>query len=80
LSKGEINFVLLTSSNIARAFAAALDDKSREMIQSGRTKIVSISPVTSAVVRELGWSVAAEAREFTTEGVGQSLLELARVK
>ncbi|HEV2949677.1 MAG TPA: uroporphyrinogen-III C-methyltransferase [Gemmataceae bacterium] len=80
LSKGEIDYVLLTSSNIARAFAAALNDKARETIQSGHTKIVSISPVTSAAVRELGWSVAAEAREFSTKGVVQSLLELARAK
>ena len=80
LSKGEIDYVLLTSSNIARAFAAALDDQAREMIQSGRTKIVSISPVTSAAVRELGWSVAAEACEFNAEGVVQSLLELAQAK
>jgi uroporphyrinogen III methyltransferase/synthase len=77
LSK-EIDYVLLTSSNIARAFAAALNEKAREMIHTGRTKIVSISPVTSAAVRELGWNVAAEALEFTTQGVVQSLLKLAR--
>src|SRR5207247_1598299 len=30
LGRGEIDYVLLTSSNIARAFAAALDPKGRE--------------------------------------------------
>src|SRR5206468_5464380 len=60
LSRGEIDYVLLTSSNIARAFAAALDPKDREMIQAGRVKLVSISPVTSAAMREVGLPVAAE--------------------
>jgi uroporphyrinogen III methyltransferase/synthase len=76
LTNGEIDYILLTSSNIARAFAAALNDKAQEMIQTTRTKIVSISPVTSAAVLDLGWSVAAEAREFTTEGIVKALLEL----
>jgi uroporphyrinogen III methyltransferase/synthase len=78
LSRGEIDFVLVTSSNIARALAADLNDPAREMILKGRTKIVSISPVTSAAIRELGWPVAAEAREFTTHGVVEALLEMKR--
>jgi uroporphyrinogen III methyltransferase/synthase len=78
LSRGEIDFVLVTSSNIARALAADLNDQAREMILTGRTKIVSISPVTSAASRELGWPVAAEAREFTTHGVVEALLEMKR--
>lgn len=78
VSRGEMDFILLTSSNIARALAADFDEKAREMIQSGRTRIVSISPITSATIRELGWVVGAEAREFTAAGVVQALLELAR--
>ncbi len=78
LGRGEIDFILVTSSNIARSFAGALDEESRRMIESGRTRIVSISPVTTAAVQELGFSVAKEAVEFTSEGVVEALLELAR--
>ena len=77
LSGGEIDYVLLTSSNIARAFAAALDSKGREAIQTGRTRLISISPVTSAAVREVGLPVAAEAKEYTSAGVVNALLRLA---
>jgi uroporphyrinogen-III synthase len=35
---------------------------------------VSISPITSATLRELGLEPAAEAREYTMEGVAQALL------
>jgi uroporphyrinogen III methyltransferase/synthase len=77
LSRGEIDYVLLTSSNIARAFAAALDPKSREMIQTGRSGLISISPVTSATIRELALPVAAEAKEATTAGLVGALVKLA---
>jgi len=77
LSRGEIDHVLLTSSNIARAFAAALDPKDREMIQAGRVQLVSISPVTSAAMLEVDLPVAAEAKEYTSAGVVEALVKLA---
>ena len=78
LGRGEINYVTVTSSNIARALARALDLKCRDAINSGRVKLVSISPVTSAVLRELGLPVAAEATTFTAEGVIEALIRLAK--
>jgi uroporphyrinogen III methyltransferase/synthase len=69
LNEGEIDAVLLTSSNIARAVVAALDPAGKGHICAGRTALVSISPRTSAAIRELGLPVAAEASEYTTEGV-----------
>jgi uroporphyrinogen III methyltransferase/synthase len=77
LRKGEVDYVLLTSSNIARALARLLDEPVRQWITTGHTKVLSISPVTSAVIRELGWPVAAEAREYTMAGVLQALVGLA---
>jgi uroporphyrinogen-III synthase len=41
-------------------------------------RLVTISAVTSAAVRELGLPVAAEAREATAEGVVQALIGAAR--
>jgi uroporphyrinogen III methyltransferase/synthase len=77
LRQGEIDFVLLSSSNIARALARLLDAIGRAPLLEGRTKIVSISPITSAAIGDLGWPVAAEAREYTMEGLLHALIELA---
>jgi uroporphyrinogen III methyltransferase/synthase len=77
LRTGEIEYVTLTSSNIARALLGALDAASRQAIEAGKVKLVTISPVTSGAVRQLGLPVAAEAAEYTTAGVVDALLALA---
>jgi uroporphyrinogen III methyltransferase/synthase len=76
LRNGDVDFVLLTSSNIARALARLLDAECQARMRSGKTHIVSISPVTSAAVRALGWPVAAEARVYTVAGVVEALVAL----
>jgi uroporphyrinogen III methyltransferase/synthase len=76
LRRGEMDYVTLTSSNIARAFLRSIDEPTRARIQSGQLKLVTISPVTSAAVRELGMPVAAEAKVFTAEGVVKALVAL----
>jgi uroporphyrinogen III methyltransferase/synthase len=77
LRGGEVDFIMLTSSNIARALFNALDETVLAHIRSGRTKIISISPVTSSTVRELGLPIAAEAEEYTAEGLVKELIKLA---
>lgn len=77
LRRGEIDYVTLTSSNIARAFIHCLDEVSRARLQAGDFKLVTISSITSAEVRRLGMPVAAEASTATRDGVVQALLELA---
>jgi uroporphyrinogen III methyltransferase/synthase len=69
IRQGRIDFITLTSSNIARALVHSLDDGALAALRDGRVELVSISPVTSAVIRELGLPVAAEAKEYTTAGV-----------
>ncbi len=63
LRDGHVDWVTVTSSAIARSlwslFGAELQ----------RTKLVSISPLTSATLRELGLCPAAEAREATMASV-----------
>jgi uroporphyrinogen III methyltransferase/synthase len=78
LRRGAVDFVTLTSSNVARALLGSLDLEGRTRILEGQTRLVSISPVTSAAVRELGFPVAAEASEYVTDGVVKALLKLAR--
>jgi uroporphyrinogen III methyltransferase/synthase len=72
LRRGEIEFVTLTSANIVRAFARLLDSKTRQRL--GReTRIVTLSPVTSAAARELGLPVAREATDFTSDGLIEAI-------
>jgi uroporphyrinogen III methyltransferase/synthase len=78
LRRGEVDCVTLTSSNIARALLRSLDPDTRTRILEGKVRLVSISPVTSVAIRELGFPVAAEASEYVTEGVVKALLELMR--
>jgi uroporphyrinogen III methyltransferase/synthase len=76
LRRGEVDFITLTSSNIARALLRRLDATSVARLQSGEVRLVSISPVTSAEVRELGLPIAAEAATATSAGVVEALVRL----
>jgi uroporphyrinogen III methyltransferase/synthase len=78
LRRGEIEFVTLTSSNIARAFLARLDATCRRRIEAGEIKLVSISPVTSEEIKKENLPIAAESRQATVEGIIDALVELAR--
>ena len=78
LSRGEIAFVTFTSANIARAVLSHVDETARQRLRDGSVKVISISPVTSAAVRDHGYEVAAEAREYTSDGVVRALIELVR--
>src|SRR5262249_46580158 len=68
LRRGEFDYVTLTSSNIARAMVRALGEDGTGPLRDGRTRLVTISGVTSAAVREMGLPVAAEADEATAAG------------
>ncbi len=76
LRRGEVRFVTLTSSNIARAVIRLFDETIRGRVERGEVLLVAISPETGRAVRELGLSVAAEATEFTGEGLVQALVRL----
>jgi uroporphyrinogen III methyltransferase / synthase len=63
LKDGQIDWTTVTSSAIARSLVKMLGEDLR------KTKIVSISPITSATLRELGFEPAAEAPVYTMGGV-----------
>lgn len=63
LKAGEIDYVTVTSSAIARALAKLFGDALH------RARLVSISPVTTATLDELGYTPYAEATTYTMEGV-----------
>jgi uroporphyrinogen III methyltransferase/synthase len=77
MREGRMEYATLTSSNIARAFIGALDEAGRAQILSGKTKLATISPVTSEAVREMGMPVAGEAKRYTSDGIIEVLLDLA---
>jgi uroporphyrinogen III methyltransferase/synthase len=68
MAAGQIDWTTVTSSAIARSLVRLFGDSLR------KTKLVSISPITSATLRELGYEPAAEAREYTMAGVVNAIL------
>lgn len=73
-----IDFITLTSSNIARSLLSQLDQSILRSITSGKTKLISISPVTSSTIEGLGFPVAGEAREATSSGLVEIICEMIR--
>ncbi|MGD0382172.1 MAG: uroporphyrinogen-III synthase [Thermoguttaceae bacterium] len=63
LAAGRIDWITVTSSSIARSLTAMFGDKLRQ------SKLASISPVTSATLRELGYEPAVEAEQYTMPGL-----------
>jgi uroporphyrinogen III methyltransferase / synthase len=63
LAAGRIDWVTVTSSSIARAIVGLFGEQLR------RTRLASISPVTSQTLRELGHPPVVEATEYTMTGL-----------
>lgn len=68
LANGGIDWVTVTSSAIARSLVNMFGDALRH------SRLVSISPVTSDVLSELGFSPDAEARPYTMRGVTDAIV------
>jgi uroporphyrinogen III methyltransferase/synthase len=73
LAAGEIDWITVSSSSIARALVGLFGENLR------RAKLASISPVTSVALREQGFEPAAEAGEFTSAGLAEAILRQAGV-
>lgn len=69
LDAGAIDWITVTSSAIARSLAAMFGPR------LNMARLASISPITSATLRDLGFQPAAEATEYTMDGVVQCLLQ-----
>jgi uroporphyrinogen III methyltransferase/synthase len=72
LAGGQIDWITVTSSSIARSLVSLFGDKLRQ------SKLASISPVTSATLRELGCEPAVEASEYTLPGLVEAILHFAK--
>ncbi len=69
LGAGEVGWITVTSGPTARALARLYGD----LLARGR--IVSISPLTSATLRSLGFPPTAEADPHTVEGLVETILK-----
>ncbi len=67
LAEGRIDWITVTSSAIARSLAALFGDDLR------RAQLASISPITSATLRELGYPPDVEAREYDMAGLADAI-------
>ena len=68
LRAGEVTWITVTSSPTARSLVQLYGDLLRS------AKIVSISPLTSATLKELGFEAAFEATPHTVDGMMETLL------
>jgi uroporphyrinogen III methyltransferase/synthase len=67
LREGKIDWITVTSSAIARSLDRMFG------VDLRNSRLASISPITSATLRELGHDVAVEARAYTMEGLLEAL-------
>ncbi len=70
LAGGRIDWVTVTSSAVARSLARLFGENLR------RAKLASISPLTSGVLRELGYEPVVEATEFTMPGLVAAIAQV----
>lgn len=73
LERGDLDWIGLSSPSIARSLAKLITPAARQWIGT-RTKLASISPVTTAAATEAGLPVAAEATTYTWEGLFQAMI------
>jgi uroporphyrinogen III methyltransferase/synthase len=64
-----IDWVTVTSSAIARSLANMFGDDLQ------LAKLAAMSPITSATLRELGYTPTAEAQEYTVPGLVQAIID-----
>lgn len=68
LESGEIDWIGLSSPSIARNFSRLLTEDIRQHLGS-RTRLVSISPVTTQAATDAGLQIDAEAEEYLWDGI-----------
>lgn len=80
LRRGEIRYIPLPSSNIARGILGTFDETIRGRVERGEIKLVAISPETGKAIRELGYPVAAEADVYTEDGLIEAIVKLSQAE
>lgn len=68
LESQSIDWITVSSSSIAKSLVRLFGEELR------KSKLVSISPITSATLRDLGFPPAAEATTYTMAGLAEAIL------
>ena len=74
LADGQIDWITVTSSAIARSLAGMFGDN------SARSRLASISPITSGTLRQLGYPPSAEATDYTMDGIVEAIVSAESTK
>ena len=77
IERGELDWIAMSSPSIARNLARLMTKQARDQLDH-KTKLASISPVTTAAAQESGLPIAAEAIEYTWEGLFQAMIHYDR--
>jgi uroporphyrinogen III methyltransferase / synthase len=75
LAEGSIDWVTLTSSAITTRLHGLLSVEARAKVGAS-IRLASISPVTTEAANRLGWEVAAEAEEYTWDGLLSAIVKV----
>ncbi len=79
IAEGSVDWITLTSSAITTRLHAMLSEAARAAV--GQTiRLASLSPVTTTAARALGWEIAAEAEQFTWEGLVAAIVRAESVR
>lgn len=79
LAEGSVDWITLTSPAITERLHALLPEAARGHVGQA-IRLASISPITSAAAKRLGWAIAAEAREATWLSLVQAIVECSTSK
>jgi uroporphyrinogen III methyltransferase/synthase len=74
IARGEVDWITLTSPRIVRSLMSHLPDQAKAQLGT-RTKLASISPLTSAAAVEYGLAVAAEAGTPSSNALIDAILD-----
>ena len=79
IEAGSVDWITATSPAIVRRLHALIPPPARGRIGTA-IRLASISPLTTAAAKELGWPVAAEAEAATWDGVVAAIRQAVRVE
>lgn len=72
IAVGKVDWITVTSSAIAKSLIEMFGESLRQ------SQLASISPITTATLRDAGFEAAAEASDYTMAGVAQAILDASR--
>ncbi len=74
VERGEVDWIALGSPSIAESLLRMLTEPARQQL-GNRTRLASISPVTTARAKQLGLPIAAEATTYTWDGLIDAIVK-----